>query len=120
MRLSLNGLVLGTLLILSSACGGSRSSTQPPRQEDAKTFLIVDNRGPVDMTVYVLRGAQRYRLGICPGTSTRRFQIPGSLVFGATPLRFLADPIGSNRTPVSNEIPVRPGDEVRLLIPWSS
>ncbi|HJU90136.1 MAG TPA: hypothetical protein VJ672_12125 [Gemmatimonadaceae bacterium] len=103
-----------------SACGGSRAGTGTNRPEEPKTYLVVENRGPVDMTVYVLRGAQRYRLGICPGTSTRRFVIPGSLVFGATPLRFLADPIGSNRTPVSNEIPVRPGDEVQLLIPWSS
>ena len=120
MRLYVNVLAVAISLTVLSACGGSRAGTDAPRQEDQKTFLIVENRGPVDMTVYVLRGAQRYRLGICPGTSTRRFVIPGSMVFGATPLRFLADPIGSNRTPISNEIPVRPGDEVRLLIPWSS
>ena len=30
---------------------------------------------------------------------------------------FLADPIGSNRTPVSDEITVQPGDQVRLVLP---
>ena len=120
MRLYVNVLAIVMSLSFSSACGGSRADPDSGRREDPKTYLLVENRGPVDMTVYVLRGAQRYRLGIVPGTSTRRFVIPGSMVFGATPLRFLADPIGSNRTPVSNEIPVRPGDEVRLLIPWST
>jgi hypothetical protein len=33
------------------------------------------------------------------------------------PLRFLADPIGGNRAPVSDEIAVEPGDEVTLTIP---
>ena len=36
-------------------------------------------------------------------------------VFRAT--FFLADPIGSTRTPVTNEISVTPGDEVVLTIP---
>jgi hypothetical protein len=34
-----------------------------------------------------------------------------------TSLRFLADPIGSNRTPISEEITVEVGDEVVLRIP---
>ena len=52
-----------------------------------------------------------------PGNSTTTFTIPANLIFGATPLRFLADPIGSNRTPVSDEITVQPGDQVRLVLP---
>ena len=39
------------------------------------------------------------------------------LIHGVAPLRFLADPIGGNRTPVSDEILVQPGDEVTLTIP---
>jgi hypothetical protein len=36
---------------------------------------------------------------------------------GITTLRFFADPIGGNRTPVSEEITVQEGDEVGLRIP---
>jgi hypothetical protein len=77
----------------------------------------VENRAWLDMNVYVLRGSQRVRLGNVTANSTRVLRIPQSLVFGATPLRFLADPIGSRRTPISHEIVVRPGDEVTLYIP---
>jgi hypothetical protein len=119
MRFHTSLLVLAMSAVVLGACSSRSTSSTPPR-ETPPTYVLVDNRGPVDMTIYVVRGAQRYRLGICPGTSQRRFQIPSTMVFGATPMRFLADPIGSNRTPISNEIPVRPGDEVRLLIPWST
>jgi hypothetical protein len=71
------------------------------------------------MTIYAIRSGQRVRLGTVTGNSTSRFTIPSNLIFGATTLRFLADPIGSSRTPVSDEISVQPGDEVELVIPPS-
>jgi hypothetical protein len=43
--------------------------------------------------------------------------IPRYLTADAGPIRFLADPIGGNRTPVSEEMSVRPGDVVTLTIP---
>lgn len=123
MRLSVKTLAFVTAVVALSACGGSRTSSTPgsaqPAQKQEPTTLVVENRGWVDMTIYVIRGPQRQRLGIVPATSTRRFVIPSSLIFGVTPLRFLADPIGSDVTPVSNEIAVTPGQEVRLLIPYS-
>ena len=36
---------------------------------------------------------------------------------GATPLRFLCDPIGGQGLPVSEEIVVQPGDVVGLVVP---
>lgn len=81
------------------------------------TRLKVQNQAFLDMTIYVYRGPQRLRLGTANGNSTSRFTIPSSLIFGATPLRFQADPIGSNRNSISEEITVSPGDEVTLMIP---
>lgn len=81
------------------------------------TYVKVENRAFLDMNVYVFRSSQRVRLGMANGNSTARFVIPSSLLFGSTPLRFLADPIGGNRTPTSQEISVSPGDEVQLVIP---
>ena len=69
------------------------------------------------MTIYVLRGSERIRLGTATGLRDTRFTIPQGIIFGATALRFLADPIGSNRTPVSEEITVQEGEEVLLRIP---
>jgi hypothetical protein len=80
-------------------------------------MLQVKNQGFSDMVIYAVSGAQRVRLGLATGNSTKSFTIPTYLTRGAGPLRFLADPIGSNRTPVSEEMSVRPGDIVTLTIP---
>jgi hypothetical protein len=102
-------------LVLITACGGrSRDSGANP---ETTAMLQVENRGFTDMTVYALSGGQRVRLGMATGNSTKSFPIPSYLLRGAGPLRFLADPIGSNRTPVSEEMTVRPGDIVTLTIP---
>ena len=103
--------MLGLALV---ACGGSKSRTAPAPQP--RTSLRVENQGFSDMTIYAIRSGQRVRLGNAPGNSTTTFTIPPNLIFGATPLRFLADPIGGRVTPVSERINVAPGDEVNLVI----
>ena len=102
------------LLLLAGGCTrGARENVTPQEPPE----LRVENRAFLDMTVYVLRGTQRVRLGQVSGNSTATLRIPGSLLTGPTPLRFLADPIGSSRTPISSEIVVTPGEEVVLTIP---
>jgi hypothetical protein len=108
-------LLLGALS-LGAAC--SRNSTEDVAAEPAPpTALKVENRAFLDMTIYVYRSSQRVRLGVVSGNSSAKFVIPASLIFGSTPLRFQADPIGRNRQSVSQEITVAPGDEVALIIP---
>ena len=99
--------------VLLGACGGSRR----PMADQPQTTLRVENQSFLDMTIYLLAGSQRIRLGTAGGNSTTTLRIPAQYVFGATSLRFLADPIGSNRTPISESITVSPGDEVGLIIP---
>ena len=114
--MSTRRLFLVTMLGLAVVgCGGSKSRSAAIPQP--RTTVRVENQGFSDMTVYAIRSGQRVRLGNAPGNTTTTFTIPANLIFGATPLRFLADPIGSNRTPVSDEITVQPGDQVRLVLP---
>lgn len=108
-------LLLFAVLLVGTSC--RRGSTNDSGEMAEPTTLRVDNRAFNDMTIYVLRSSQRIRLGVASGNSTTRFQIPSYVIFGATPLRFLADPIGASGTPVSEEITVQPGDEVVLIIP---
>jgi hypothetical protein len=51
------------------------------------------------------------------GNATKSFPVPSYLVRTGGPIRFQADPIGGNRTPISEEIMVHPGDIVSLTIP---
>jgi hypothetical protein len=101
---------------LAAGCSQNKQSDQAAEPQPV-TRLRVQNQAFLDMTIYVYRGQQRLRLGTANGNSTSRFTIPATLIFGATPLRFQADPIGSNRASISEEVTVSPGDEVTLMIP---
>ena len=107
----------GLLLLAATLihCGGRdpASSASPA----TPAMLQVENRGFADMVVYAVSGAQRVRLGLANGNSTKSFTIPSTLIRGAGPLRFLADPIGGSRSPLSEEMVVQPGDIVTLVIP---
>ena len=98
-----------------AGCGGRSNSSGPGPENTA--VLQVENRGFSDMVIYAISGAQRLRLGLATGNSTKSFNIPSTLLHGAEPLRFLADPIGGTRSPVSDEMVVQPGDIVTLTIP---
>jgi hypothetical protein len=98
-----------------NACGAARQS---PQGSDEVTMLEVDNQSFLDMNIYlVTTGGARIRMGTAGGNNKTRLRIPSTYVFGGSELRFLADPIGSNRTPISQGITVFPGDTVRLIIP---
>ena len=80
-------------------------------------MVQVDNRGFADMVIYAVSGSQRVRLGLASGNTTISFTIPVMLTRGAGPLKFLADPIGGSRSPITEELVVRPGEIVTLTIP---
>jgi hypothetical protein len=105
--------VLG-VLALAEGCA-SRGPTARDAQE--QTTLSVRNDNYLDHTIYLIVGSDRVRLGTARGLSTTRFVIPAHYVFGATSLQFMADPIGSRVTPISERVSVAPGDEVELIIP---
>lgn len=106
-------------LLVSAAFLTACASSRRPAKQQEETSVEVDNQSVLDMNIYVLRGGERIRLGTAGGLRTTILRIPPQLIFGATALRFLADPIGSNRTPVSDEIIVSAGDQVTLRIPPS-
>ena len=82
----------------------------------ATTTIDVQNNDFNDMRVYVVVNGQRTRLGIAPGLKTTVLTIPPYLVFSGSTLRFVGDPIGGHRTPVSEEIDVSPGDQLQMVI----
>jgi hypothetical protein len=108
---------LAALLALPACVTTGGGEPGEPRAEREATTLVVDNQSFLDANIYVLRGSQRIRLGLAGGNTRSRFTIPPNLIFGVTTLQFLADPVGSGRTPVSNEIRITEGEEVRLTIP---
>ena len=98
----------------SAACYGKGKNAPIPVE---RTTLVVENRGFLDRDIFVVRGGQRIRLGTVTGNSSATFTIPPTVVSSVTALRFIADPIGAPRPPVTEEITVSPGDRVMLTIP---
>lgn len=80
------------------------------------TTLHVENQNILDMKIYLVRGAERIRIGTVIGNGTEIFVIPRGIIVSAGLVRFLAEPIGSNQSPISQEISVRPGQEIELII----
>ena len=104
-------LIFDFLLACSS---GKRMADEPV---GSKTVVRVENRNFYDMTIYVVYGASRIRLGVVTGNRTEVFIVPEYILTGPDSIRFLADPIGSRRAPVTEEISIVPGQEVELIIP---
>jgi hypothetical protein len=103
------------LTLATTSCGPTASSETP--EPAGPTILVVENESTLQVTVYVLRDSQRQRLGIAEALGSTRLRIPDNIVFGATPLRFEVHPLASRATPISTQITVYPGDEVRLRVP---
>lgn len=116
-RRVLFSLVACTALVVGCHKRGEGDEANLPRPANMRTIVSVDNRAFLDMTIYVLDGTQRVRLGTANGSTVTHLTIPPHLVRGGAPLRFICDPIGSDRTPISDEIVVEPGDNVSLFIP---
>ncbi len=81
------------------------------------TTVTVDNRASLSMDIFIIRGGQRIRLGTADALATTKLTIPRGIVTESTDVRFLADPIGGNRTPISETITIHEGDEVVLTLP---
>ena len=102
---------IALIVLISTACA---TRGQPARDQSAQ--LVVDNRGYPDMVIYAVDGTRRIRIGTATGNLTTKLRIPPTVVQTGREVRFVADPIGSDRAGVSEEIFVRPGQEVTLII----
>jgi len=105
------------LTLVAAACGGGRArraSAGPP------VVLEVQNDANLDMTMYAVeQNGNRSRLGLATAHRITFLSIPNRIIFGLTPLRFQADPIGAAANPVTPEITVEAGDTVVMRIPPS-
>jgi hypothetical protein len=96
--------------------GRQASRNGGDRARSDRATLRVENQSWNQMDIFAIRGGQRIRLGDVAPLSTRTIALPSNLVGLGTPVRFLADPVGSSRTSVSEELVTSPGEEVTLTI----
>lgn len=109
-------LALTLSALVMAGCGGG-NDPKTAAEPAEKTYAMVTNQGFLDINLYIMRGSARTKLGHVPGNSSVRLEIPRTFVNPGLPVRFMADPVGSNRTPYSMEIPIFPGETVTIRIP---
>jgi hypothetical protein len=83
---------------------------------EERVRVTVRNEAFHDARIYLVRGAERRRLGTVTGNSTSTFVLARHLIFGLTDLRFAVDWIGRRGGGASDMILAQPGDEIRLVI----
>jgi hypothetical protein len=97
-----------------AACGGGRVAARPLSAAES-IQLRVTNINWADINVYAVRGLTRSRIGFVTSLTTRSFRVPGSSMPDGT-LRLLIDPVGSEKTYVTEAIVAASGQRVELTV----
>ncbi len=106
-------LIFVILLFLGSCSSASRKTRE---YDTGKTRVRVENQNAIPMTIYVLKRSQRIRIGRVSAHETGVFSIPDDIVGSTAFVRLIADPVGSNRSPISEEFTVSPVDVIEMVI----
>jgi hypothetical protein len=105
---------LAASLSASMSCSGQYVSAE--RLWRGPTTLVrVMNQNWMDVTVFVVRGATRTRIGFVNALSEATFPLSAAAAPDGS-LRLLLDPLGSAGTYMTEAIAVRPGQQVELTI----
>lgn len=97
--------------LLCAAVLAACASAPPSDSVEPPSVVEVSNYNPLDVHVYVIVSGQRVSLGVVTTSSTESFRLP-ALAFASRDVAFLAMPIGSPRSYVSDELLIEPGDTV--------
>ena len=104
------------LAALSNVEACRHKSLAPAPEPPPRTFVHVANGEFLDAVVYVVDRGQRVRLGVASSNRTTDFEIPAHLLFAATPLSFVVDPIGAPARPSTGDLVIVPGDDLELRL----
>lgn len=97
--------------LLAAGAAAACASTPASDTDEPPSFVEVSNYNPLDVHVYVIVSGQRVSLGVVTTSNTQSYRLP-RLAFSSRNVTFLAMPIGSPRTFVSDELLLQPGDTV--------
>ncbi len=95
--------LLALVLLFSSTC--SRRQAPGDTTPRSEWSLRVDNHHWLDVTVYVIHGGQRTRIGVVTAATANTFILPPHFLAHSREIRLVASPIGGGETPsVSTEV----------------
>jgi hypothetical protein len=109
-------LVVAMTLLLAACAPSAMDDASGPNTAPRPATVSVENDNWADMTVYLVNGTSRIRLGLVTGNSSATFRIPRGAENFPGQMRLLADPIGSAHVFLSDAVQIRPGQRVALQV----
>ncbi|UCF18432.1 MAG: hypothetical protein JSU87_10820 [Gemmatimonadota bacterium] len=95
-------------------CSGSAGKSEDEAKPQPIAVQVeVENQNSQDITVYLLRGNSRMRLGTVTSMRTESFQVSIGMAGGGAEIRLLADPVGAFEQFASLPVRIEVGDTVR-------
>ena len=107
--------LVAVVIATAMGCASKRSGHNGWSNADAPS-VTVRNDNWLDVAVYLVRGASRFRIGTVRSTSTETFRLPAGAHSGGTPLRIMADPIGASQGYLTDPVVLGPGQRLELMV----
>ncbi|MGQ0562704.1 MAG: hypothetical protein ACT443_12620 [Gemmatimonadota bacterium] len=108
--------MLVAAVALTGACAPATEQAASDPGARRRAMLEVENNNWSDVTIYLVRGSMRTRVGSVVALGKAQFNIPAAYVVGTLDITLAADPIGSNDSYVSPPIQVFPGARLALTV----
>lgn len=102
------------ILCLCAACaagGGEGVQAGPPLQRAGEVEVV--NDGHSDITLFMVRDGERFRLGRVARMETARFRMPPPRHGASYQVSLVAEPVGSDRAFATIPITWHPGQDLR-------
>lgn len=111
------GGTLALLLIGLPSCATAPEVRAPLPGRESAVVVAVTNENWADMSVYVVQGGSRFRLGAVTSMATERFRLPRHMVAGPSGgIQLMADAIGSATVYRTEPILVSRGQWIEFII----
>ena len=108
-------LTIAAAAFVLGACAPATEQAAARSPARSNTQLVVQNNNMMDMSIYLLRGSTRTRVGSVTSMTTSRFTIPDAYVFGNSDLTVQVDAVGARKYTLPH-IQVFPGAVVSVQI----
>lgn len=103
------------LAVGTAGCASRGGRSNGWTESRSGQVVTVRNDNWLDVAIYLVKGVSRFRLGTVRGASSETFRIQDE-PNAATPVRLLADPIGSQQRYLTEPIVVSPGQRIELRV----
>jgi hypothetical protein len=107
------------LVLLSLGCHKREDAAQPAPDPNTPVPVEIENHYQGDVTIYLVRGSLRQRLGMVTALGTAEFTFPWRWLSQSGSSRLLAYPIAGARAHLSEPLILQPGQWIKWTLEGS-